>query len=190
MATQPKSSSNLKIILLIVLAMLLFIFLGAPSFGKLKNNSARAAVASANNVDGAKYIKDIQAAYQKLAANPQAVALLNTAAPTDSDIAGALVQIGGIATDSGLSLNALSPTHTDNGDVQINAMVSGDYGQLEKFLTSLENNLRPFVVSSIAVTAFEENGGVLTAGNYAIILSYVGAKSSTSDATTSSTGGQ
>lgn len=161
--------------ILIVATVLVIMFLAIPSFKKLKTNSYNFAAANSNYTDGAKYITDIETAYAKLEANQNAVDLLNTASPTSPDIAGALVQIDGLTSESGLNLNALTPSWGENGEIKISAIVSGSYDGLEKFLQGLENNLRPFQISTISVTAYEgSDGQILTAGNYAIEITYAG----------------
>jgi len=165
--------------ILVVAAFLAVVFILIPALKKLKNNSERGAIANANIQNGTQYIKDVQAAYGRLQSNKEMVSLLNVAAPTDSDIAEALVQVDNIASSSGLALNALSPSLGENGEAKINVMVSGNYQDLEKFLQGIEKNIRPFIISSVSVTSYEGGEGqALTAGNYAIELTYVGAKTS------------
>lgn len=180
--------STLVLIGLVVVAILLVMYLAIPSYKKLSVNAKRAAKANASITQGQQYVTDVQTAYRKLSSNPNAVALLDTAVPTEPDIAGALVQLDGIVADSGLALNALAPSRGENGEYKISITASGNYEQLQKFLKSLENNLRPFGINSIVITAYSGDGQVLTAGDYSVEVSYLGAKNGVvSDTATSST---
>lgn len=180
--------STLVLTGMVVVAALLIMYLAIPSYKKLSVNAKRAAKANSSITQGQEYITDVQAAYRKLSANPNAVALLDTAVPTEPDIAGALVQLDGIVADSGLALNALAPSRGENGEYKISITASGNYEQLQKFLTSLENNLRPFGINNIVITAYSGDGQVLTAGDYSVEVSYLGASTAVSDAATQSTG--
>ena len=96
--TNTKVKTSTWVVLgLVFVAILAFVFIAVPNLSKLKENSETAAVYNNNITEGANYINDVQTAYKKLQANQEAVALLDAAMPTTPDIAGALVQIDGIA---------------------------------------------------------------------------------------------
>lgn len=159
---------------LVTMAVIVFASVAIPSLKKLKANSTRAAIAAYNLKAGEKYISDTDIAYKKLVANQEAVALLNTASPTSPDVAGAMTQLDSMVSDSGLTLNTLSPSQSDTGATKVNILVSGAYENLQKFLTSLENNLRPFLIDNVTITAYEDGDQMLTAGNYSVELSFTG----------------
>ncbi|MBP6930088.1 hypothetical protein KBB60_00550 [Patescibacteria group bacterium] len=166
--TRKNLPSIIIILALLLVALLLVIFLAIPSSYKLKANLTRVAKARANATQAAQYIADIDGAYQKIAANTKAASLLALAAPKDADVANAVVMIDAIVTNSGLSLNALSPRQTSSGKTVITVTASGSYENLKKMITSLENNVRPMSADGISLVALEGGGEVLTAGNFSI----------------------
>lgn len=189
MIGENKKINTLTIItvVLIVLAAVVFGLVAIPLLKKLKTNSAKAAMANYNTTAGKKYISDIEAAYSKLAANPDAVALLDTASPVNPDVAGAMTQLDGLVSDSGLALNTMSPSQGDNGSMKINLLTNGTYENLQKFLVGLENNLRPFVIDSITINSYESGDQTLTAGDFSIELSFAGGQAKSNQSTESQT---
>lgn len=166
--TRKNLPSIIIVLALLFVALLLVVFLAIPSVHKLKINLARVAKARANATQAAQYITDIDGAYQKVAANPEAASLLALAAPKDADVANAVVMIDAIVASSGLSLNALSPRQTSGGKTVVTVTASGSYENLKKMIAGFENNIRPMSADGISLVALESGGEVLTAGNFSI----------------------
>ena len=121
-----------------------------------------------------KQAQDLLASYNQQSQNAQG---LGAALPAGEDVAGALAQIEGIASQNNLNLSTVAvstPTlqvpKIQNGSstaalvkpvgtVSFKLAVAGSYENFKKFIADLETNIRLFDVENVTVAPFSNTAG-------------------------------
>lgn len=196
MNSTSRFSGILLSLLLIVLAIIGFFEFVVPqysSFMVLRGQEASTRALLANEQDLAVKAKAVLADYETQGSSTRAVEM---ALPAGPDSAGAITQLYGLASASGLAVqsvgvsltsapqapaaaNAGAPTAASlirpYGSIVFQVSAMGSYESLKTFLQGLENNVRVFDVTSLSiqpVSTVTSGGAALTGSqdlyNYSI----------------------
>ncbi|HEY5220916.1 MAG TPA: hypothetical protein VIJ29_02085 [Candidatus Paceibacterota bacterium] len=174
MKQESKRLSSIIIAALIIAAALVVYFeLIVPTYTNLesvKGETESEAAAYTNQNQMVAQVKNLLTTYQSDASSSQSVAM---ALPVGQDLSGALAQIYGIASNTGVTITtmaisvqavqAVTPTD-DSGNATTGSIVkptgtisfqvagSGSYESFKNFLTGLATNIRIFDVGAISLT--------------------------------------
>lgn len=178
--------------LFLVFALVVYLEFIVPSYTNLQDEKGQAmseAALLANETQVVSQVKSLITTYQGEASSTQSV---NLALPVGQNVADALAQVFGIATNTGFDLTgtgitvqSIQPTVTQPttdsttigsvsaaggsivrpaGTVTFAITGSGSYESLNSFLQGLENNIRLFDVSGISIQPAAPAGSKIQAG--------------------------
>lgn len=145
--------SGLIPLLLLVGAIVLIWTVTWPMIGELKVLSGQVGEKETILSTGRERIAAIQRTAAQISSLPSQKDLLDVAMPTDSDAAGALVQLNEMVSRAGLKIVSAQPGKAEKGILPMNIVVEGPFSNVLHLISLCELNLRPIQVSQIDATA-------------------------------------
>ena len=162
-------------VLMLLVTVIGLIYYTWPKVAELKQAKADLAQAEADVTAGKEYIAKVQSAARKITEIAPQIELLNIAMPKAPDVPEALVQINDIVNANSLTITGLTPSVSEDGNVNFTLTVTGDYPKLKQSLADIENNLRPLKVVNISVNVNKdsESQAETFGGSYEVTLTYL-----------------
>jgi Tfp pilus assembly protein PilO len=186
MKQESKRLSSIIIAALIIAAALVVYFdLIVPTYTNLesiKGEVESETAAYTNQTQMVSEVKSLLTTYQNDASSSQAVAM---ALPVGEDLSGALAQVYGIASNTGVTVTAtgisaqavqaVAPSSVGGGaagsivkptgTISFQVSGAGSYESIKNFLTGLATNIRIFNVTAISLSPSPVAGTKTQAGN-------------------------
>lgn len=136
-------------------------FYVAPQVDTLRDTRLAAAALAADKQSYEIRINEVLALDERLDAAQSSLDQLDLAIPPDAAIDELLVSLDAMAAKSGIVLATIQPATVEgveNG-VTVSLTARGSYSGLKLFLETLQTNLRPLSVTSLAVSAASDVSG-------------------------------
>lgn len=161
------------IALLVVGAVTYFLALPQATALKAKSTELKAKQAQVKGLN--QQVADLTSLGDRLATYDTDIDRLATAYPKDEQAVEALIQAQTMTEQASVSAGTLSPGKGKSGSLPMNLTVTGSYESVSRFIRQLNDNLRPVLVESVALTAAGEKAGNGVTASVVTSFAYDGA---------------
>lgn len=142
-------------VLSLLVAIMLTILVLVPQFSHLKDLSSTANAKQEQLRLGREKVKSIKDGVALIANSKQDIDLLGVAIPKSSEAENALLQVSTAASMAGVTISSVAVSDSKS-ELKVSLSVSGAYDKTMDFLSKIEQNLRPTLLSDLTIGSVEE----------------------------------